>query len=314
MSHEVETMAFAHETPWHGLGNRVDETLTHKEMLVAAGLDWSVSKRPMSFQAADGRRVELPGQYQLVRDSDDQPLSPVGSRYKPVQNEEALRFFERFIEAGQAKLETAGSLRKGKVVWCLANLGHGFTLPGGDTVKGYLLLASPHEGGKSLMARTTPVRVVCANTMAMALSEKAKFEQRFSHAREFDADEAAETFGLVHEQMTEYERNARLLQKLNLSAEDAIRVLAPVYQPQAQAEELVRDEKLWSPTIRSVIDAYARAPGATSGTAWGLINGATYHSNHRATPEKDARLASAWFGTEAKRQQQLMTNLVEMAG
>ena len=313
MSHEVESMAWANEVPWHGLGAKVEGDLTYEEMLVAAGLDWTVSKRPYMFARQDGTMMASKSRVALVRDSDDAELSSVGTEWNPVQNREALRFFDQFSKAGHATLETAGSLRGGKLVWGLARLGDGFVLPGGDAIKGYVLLANPHEGGKAVIARTTPIRVVCANTMAMAFSREAKFEQRFSHVREFNADEAAETFGYAREQMNEFQLNAQTLQKLNLSWEDAIRVLAPVYQPQAELADLLRDEKEWSPSLRSVLEAYTDAPGAVPETGWGLLNGVTYHADHKAGKNNDSRLASAWLGTEAKRKEAVMTSLLEMA-
>lgn len=317
MSHEVESMAWTHQVPWHGLGAEVNDNLSYKEMLVAAGLDWTVSLRPTSFKGADGKQHSMKDRYVLARDSDDAPLSIAGGRYKPVQNEEALRFFDSFVKAGKAKMDTAGSLRGGKLVWGLAKLGADFKLPDGDAVKGYLLLASPHEVGRSLLARTTAIRVVCANTMAMATAGTGKFEKRFSHVRAFDADEAAELLSDAREGMKEFADHALELSKLNLTQEKAVEVLINVYMPgertKAELKKLIKDEPKWNPTVRGIMQAYESAPGAVPGTGWGLLNGATYRMNHKAGTNADNRLASAWVGQEQKRTSVLMGNLLQLA-
>lgn len=313
MAHQIETMAFAHEVPWHGLGVQVTADLSYDEMLVKAGLDWTVSLRPMHFTGNDGKSHEMPDRYALVRDSDDQPMSVAGTRYNPVQNKEALRFFDRFIQAGKARMETAGSLRDGKLVWGLANLGADFTLPGGDKVKGYLLLGSPHECGKSLLARTTAIRVVCANTFAAATAGSAKFEKRFSHVREFDADEAADLFDGARENMAEFAIEAAALKAMKLGREDVIKVLASVYQSNKEISLLLKDEKEWNPTMRVLMEAYETAPGADPGNGWGVLQAATYRSNHIAGTRADQRLNSAWLGSEAKRTADLMAGLRQLA-
>lgn len=314
----IETMAFAHETPWHGLGTRVTDELSYKEMLQAAGLDWTVSKQPLMFRTADGTLKEVPDRYALKRDSDDKLMSIASGRYVPVQNEEALRFFDKFVKAGKAKLETAGSLRGGKMIWGLAKLGADFKLPNGDEIKGYLLLASPHEVGRSLLARTTAIRVVCANTMAAATKGTAKFEARFPHAREFNADEAAELMTDARENLAVFADHARTLAKMNLTMDQAVRVILDLYQidkerTAAETKKMVKDSAQWNPTVRTIIDCYKNAPGATEGNAWGLLNGATYRANHKASNSADARLSSAWMGTEAKRSGVLMDRLLQLA-
>lgn len=313
MSHEVESMAYAHEVPWHGLGAQVSHDLSDEQMLVAAGLDWTVSKRALHFVGSDGKNHPVGNRRALVRDSDDRVLSTVGPDWRPVQNSETMQFFRRFVEAGRATLETAGSLREGRMVWALARLGEGFELPGRDRVRPYLLAASPHEGGKSAVFRTTAIRVVCANTLAMSNSETTQFEHRHSHVREFRVEEMSALFDGAREQMSEFEKNARVLADLNLSWEDCVRVLAPVYQPQAELALLLAEPKEWCPSLRSVMESYASAPGAVSGTGWGLLNGVTYHADHKAGRNADARLASAWVGTESVRKQRVMDTLLEMA-
>lgn len=315
MAHQIETMAYAHEVPWHGIGASVSPDMSDQEMLRAAGLDWTVSKHPMTITVA-GEAQEVPGQRALVRDTDRTILDVVGTHWNPMQNADAMRFFRSFVEAGEARMETAGSLRGGRMIWGLANLGTGFEVSPGDRVQGYLLLASPHESGRSVIARVTTVRVVCANTMAMAMQEQARFEARFSHRAEFRPEQAREAMGLAREAVSEHERNLRMLQSLNLSREDCIRILAPIWQPQADdVELLVRDpETHCSPSVARILEAAVVGAGAVPGTAYGLFCGATFAADHMANPSNpDQRLHSAWFGTEAQRKQRLLGSLLEMA-
>lgn len=330
MSHEVETMAFAHEVPWHGLGTNVPERVTIPEMLSAAQLDWTVDRRSIGvydFEPTGDKHHAsaqlIKGHYALTRSSDNKVLDIVGSRYQPAQNADVLAFFREFCERGGATLETAGSLKGGRLVWCLANIGKGFTLKGGDAVKGYLLLASPHECGRAIVARVTPVRVVCANTMAMAMSGSAVVEKRFSHSTAFDPVAAAEAMELVRDNMTEFERNAKLLSRLRLTEAEVVKILAPVYQPDgcegakeypAAADMIASNVEFASPTLTKVLGAYKSAPGAQVGTGWGVLNGATYYADHVARGEnRDSRLASTWLGREARRKSAVLDSLMALA-
>ena len=160
MSHEIETMAYAGETPWHGLGNPVSNNMTPEEMLVAADLNWTVSKRqaytldnPNCLNLLDPRSeanfLRCDGNYFLTRDSDNKILSPCGEGYVPFQNHQVLDFFKKFTEAGNMQMETAGSLKAGKDIWGLAKLNQKYELAGNDEVGGYLLVNNSHTVGKA---------------------------------------------------------------------------------------------------------------------------------------------------------------------
>ena len=313
MSHEVETMAWKHAVPWHRLGREVAPDAEVDEMVAAAEIDWTVSKRPIFYASAAGEAIAIKDTYALVRDTDDRHYSIVGRGWHPVQNRVAMEFFRAFVAAGGASMETVGALRHGQIVWGLANLKAGFTLPGGDSVKGYLLLASFHEQGKANIARVTPIRVVCANTLAMAMGGSARFEQRFSHVREFDPHEAAATVGAAREQIVEYASNARLLKKLRMTDEEVVRLLAPVYARDEDPEALVATKGQAHRTLKKVMDCYTSAPGADPGTGWGALNASTYYADHVARREGDSRLTSAWLGKESRRKNQVLSALLELA-
>jgi len=258
------------------------------------------------------------GFYALVRNTDNKILDVVGSRYVPVQPHEAMEFFTEFVEAGDATMETAGSLRGGRYIWGLANLGQSFTLKGKDEVKGYLLIACPYEQGKSFIVKQTSVRVVCHNTLSLALRDSG-LEFRMSHRQAFDdamIDKAKETLGLAREEAGEFEHNARKLKRLKLVEKDAIRVIAPIMAKAGKeaVKAMVEDfDENGTPRMKAIMDAYRNAPGADPGTGWGALNAVTYWSDHIASRTRDKRLTNAWFGRTARQKERLLDDLLEMA-
>lgn len=312
MSHHVESMAYTNEVPWHGLGARVDQAPTVKEMIRLAKLDWRVDRVPMQVNG-----VDVPGFAALQRSSDKKILDVVGAHYKPVQNVDAFKFFVEFVEAGGATMETAGSLRGGKLVWGLADLKASFKMKNkDDVVKGYLLIASPHEQGRSFTIRFTTVRVVCNNTLTLALTD---YSRKFSmnHRSTFDDTmiaKAKDTLGIARDQLGEFEHNAKVLQKLNLKERDIIRILQPVYQPDVALKDLLADfDEHANSKMKAVLGALSKAPGAEPGNGWGVLNAVTYYSDHIASRTADKRLTNAWLGRTAGHKEAVLTKLLEMA-
>lgn len=309
MSHQVETMAFANATPWHGLGNRVDPTVSIEEMTRAAGLDWEVQPYRL-FAEIDGHRVNV-DRAAFVRSSDRKVLTIASESWKPFQNRDAMEFFRDFTETGNITLETAGSLRGGRIVWGLAALHHSYEVTEGDKVAGYLLLISPHEVGKSNSVRVTSVRVVCANTMAMALAAgSAHYSQ--THASEFKADRAKEVVAAAIDQFMGNEKTSKKLAALKMSREDTIRVLAPHFQPDTEIEDLLKKDAL-NRRFEQVLESVNTAPGALPNNAWGVLNGVTHWADHVAGRNADTRLTRAWLGRTGRIKQRVMTDLLRRA-
>lgn len=308
MSHQVETMAYTNAVPWHGLGKyKAGGWKTTDGLLKDAKIDWSVERRPLYLKAGGHESGLIPGFAALTRDSDNKVLDIVGSRYTPVQNKEAFDFFKEFVEAGKATLETAGSLKGGKLVWGLAKLGTTFSMAGGDKVGGYLLCACPHEQGKSLMFKMVAERVVCHNTFSMAIAENGA-EWRMGHRTAFGEvkiEEAKSALGIAREQVGEFEKNARKIQKMKVSEEDVIKILLPFFGSDVKGAENQR--------MKQLIDIYERAPGAQPGNGWGVFNAVTYYADHIASRTSDKRLTNAWFGRTAGQKEKVMAKLVEMA-
>ena len=320
MSHEVETMAFANEVPWHGLGNRVDANVSVDEMLVAAGLDWKVQLHP-TFAKVGDELIRVPNKSALIRETDNKVLTTASDNWKPIQNREVLEYFREWAEAGKVTLETAGSLKGGKMVWGLANLNRGFTTNNGrDGVKGYILLASPHEAGKASSVRSTKVRVVCANTMAAAFNAPAEAVYKQNHLKDFDFAKAREIVEAAHEDLRISELNAKALESLAMSEYDTVRFLSKFFQPakdkdsqEAHVQKLMSDTEARSQSMHEVLLSVSKAPGAVPGTAWGVLNAVTFWSDHVAGRSKDARMSKAWFGENEKLKTQVERELVEMA-
>ena len=340
MAHQVETMAWANEEPWHGLGVEVPATLTPLEMQEAAGLDWTVSKRPSYTIDApewseDVGLIQADKTFHIVRDSDNQILSHCGRDYIPIQNEDVFKFFKRFTEAGHMTMETAGSLKNGGEIWGLAKISEDFELVGEDQIKGYLLINQPHIVGRSMIIKLTPIRVVCNNTLTFALgSAGASF--RIPHVRVF-GDEAIraaeEALGLSGERMAEFREAATFLTKKKAKHSDFLEYVGEVYQPTMIADYR-RDQELKAqgkiigelpPLVENfnkypnlAVEALKHAPGASlkssKGTWWGALNAVTYVEDHLHESEIPGNtLHSAWFGAAANRKSRALDLAVKYA-
>ena len=339
MAHAVETMAYAGETPWHGLGVKVEDNLTPQEMLVAAGLDWTVSKRHLFTHAdpdvnASDELIGVENYSVLVRDSDNKTFGPCGPRFIPSQNADAFEFFKKFTDAGDMKMETAGSLKGGEQVWGLANISEDFTLPGDDRVLGYLLVSVSHKWGKSNEIRFTPIRVVCNNTLTMALADNGRIGFRMPHVRALDSEvfvAAEEALGLAGDRMKEFKEAAEFLSSKQFDKDSIVNYVADLFQPdllKAQEEiENMSDTRMianrqtmveeFKRTPSLVYQAIDQQPGAklksSNGTWWGAMNAVTFVVDHKWGHDRDASLHNAWFGGRASLKQRAMNKAIEYA-
>ena len=159
----VETMYSTREKPWHGLGTVVREAPTSENALRLAGLDWNVVQEAIYTPF----REKIEGFKANVRDTDRKVLGVVSDRYKVVQNVEAFSFTDELLGHG-VRYETAGSLSGGRRVWLLARLPREYIIAG-ERISPYLVFSNTHDGSGSVKAAVTPVRVVCNNTLNLAL-------------------------------------------------------------------------------------------------------------------------------------------------
>jgi len=340
MAHLIETMAYAGEVPWHGLGTQVDSNMSPEQMLVAAGLDWTVSKRPAYFAAEkfvpnlyapelNSNMVLVEDNFFVVRDTDNKVLSHAGTGYNPFQNRDVMSFFKKFTEAGDMFMETAGSLKEGQEIWGLAKLKDGFQLAGGDEVKGYLLLNNSHKVGKAMTVMFTPIRVVCNNTLTLALNDAGANKFRILHLQMFDQEimqAAEEALGLSSTRMAQFKEQSEFLASKRAKTLDVDNFIAEMFQKDtllergkaANQNELppLRDE--FKRTALAVAEAYEVSPGSTlasaKGTWWGALNAVTYVVDHpRRVSSEGGSLYSAWFGNGANVKRRAMEKALEYA-
>ena len=317
MAHEIETMAYANAVPWHGLGNRVDKLVTVDEMLVAAGLDWEIKRERIYAKDENGKEIVIPNRRAMIRSSDNKVMTIAGGDWRPLQNRDMLNFFKDYCEAGGCTLETAGSLRGGSVVWGLANLNDGFAVGGNDAVRGYLLFTSPHQIGSAITVRTTTVRVVCANTMALAnRNGKGQTNYSQSHIGGFKFEKAKEAVENAHEQLKQASARANALHNLKMSMDDQLKFLAKFFgQPQdlgtPELLEICNSEK--ESHFGQVVASLQKAPGAEAGTAWGTLNAVTHWCDHVAGRTNATRMFNSWIGERANLKLDVETELMAMA-
>jgi phage/plasmid-like protein (TIGR03299 family) len=313
MAHLVETMAYAGETPWHGLGVHVPSDLSPAQMLEKAGLDWTVQKIP-AFADIDGAKTNV-GWSALVRSSDSEMLSVVSNDWNPVQNHEAFEFFHEYCAAGDMEMHTAGSLRGGQIVWVLAKIKESFELFKGDTVESYLLFTNPHKFGQSIDVRFTPIRVVCNNTLTLSLSQNADRMVKKSHRTEFDAAQVKEQLGIATDKLAKYKEMAAFLGSKRYNDDSLKDYFNRIFPVLAYNKEKGPQRKDLSKSATRALEIIGTQPGAqyAEGSWWQAFNAVTYLTDHEIGRSADSRLTSAWFGPNKNLKVKALETAVEMA-
>jgi len=301
----IDNMAYVNEVPWHGLGNQLTDNADIDQWRIDAGLNWEAKKSDMMYETEGGNLYYETAKQVIYRSDTEAWLGVVSPNFKIVQPAEVMEFFRDLTELGKFKMETAGSLFGGKKIWALARHNKQAKLPGNDVVKPYLLLATGMDGSLATNAQFTTVRVVCNNTLQMALS-RSHGHVRVTHRGTFYENEVKAELGLMDEEFSLFTEYAnKLAEKKVTSQAERMDYFARVFNP--NYEELSLDDQseyLELPTIQQVADVYEKFPGqslkSAADTAWGLVNGVTAYLDHvRNTQTVDARLNSAWFGNGA---------------
>ena len=312
MAHMIETrdgkvsMAWAGETPWHGLGTEVPNDLTPAQMLKAAGLDWKVTPVP-AFAEINGKQVDI-GHSALVRDVDNKILDVITNDWVPNQNEKAFEFFNDFVAAGEMEMHTAGSLKGGQLVWALAKVKDAFELFNGDSVESYLLFTNPHKYGWSIDVRFTPIRVVCNNTLSLSLGTKSEKMVKVSHRNEFDGDAVKETLGVAKEKLAKYKEMAAYLGSKRYSDESIVDYFTRVFPVSGSKKEISKNASI-------ALEIMDQQPGAefAEGSWWQAFNAVTFMTDHIIGRNADNRLTSAWYGANKNLKTKALETAVEMA-
>ena len=226
MAANVETMFYTREKPWHGLGTMVAEAPNSKDALRLAGLNWKVLQEPVYTENEE----LIQGYKANVRDTDRKVLGVVTDRYKVIQNEEAFAFTDTLLGEG-VRYETAGSLQEGRRVWMLARMPREFII-GGERISPYMVFSNTHDGSGAVKTALTPIRVVCNNTLNLAL-RTAKRSWSMIHTGDISGkiEEAKNTLLLADEYMTALGQEFENLRKIKLSerqVQDYIKILLPM--------------------------------------------------------------------------------------
>lgn len=226
MAANVESMFYTREKPWHGLGIMVAEAPNSKDALRLAGLNWKVLQEPVYTE----NKELIQGYKANVRGSDRKVLGVVTDRYKVIQNEEAFAFTDALLGEG-IRYETAGSLQEGRRVWMLARLPREFII-GGERISPYMVFSNTHDGSGAVKTALTPIRVVCNNTLNLAL-RTAKRSWSMIHTGDISGkiEEAKNTLLLADEYMTALGQEFENLRKIKLSEKqvlDYIKILLPM--------------------------------------------------------------------------------------
>ncbi len=322
-------MMYVGEKPWHKLGKELGQVATAAEALAAAGLDWTVSKKPLFLM--DGTPVD--DHFAIVRDDRNTPLGVVGNVYEPLQNKDAFSFFDAVVGMKEAIYHTAGSLRDGQYVWILAKLPGTIRVVKDDLIEKYLLLTNAHNGMKAARMLFTPIRVVCMNThnVAIALAEREIQKAReagetftgsatMRHTTNLGASVARvrQQLGIVSMQYQVYEDAAKRLAMTQVTTEAWKNyLLATGIRPTGKKDaELSTHSKNIIDEVSAMFDKGRGndLPGVKH-TAWGAFNAvAEYVDYSRSSDKNDTRSKSILFGSGATLKQKAWDAALAIAG
>lgn len=323
MAHELASasdMAFVGETPWHGLGNKLPKNQPIEVWQKAAGMNFEIKQTEVLFNSASGSGTNMlnlrsnPDSTVLYRSDSLEPLSVVSKRYKVVQPKDVLGFYRDLVSVGGFELETAGVLKGGKKLWALARTGQETVLAGGDKVKAYLLLATSCDGSLATTAQFTSVRVVCNNTLQMAVGER-KGAIRVPHSTVFDPVAVKRELGLGLSAWDQFMANMKAMANRPINKFEAMSYLVKVLGEPTFPLNNQPNQK----ALQHVYNLYAgHGKGSklqsAHGTTWGLLNSVTeYVDVHRRARSQDYRLDSAWFGQGAQIKQRALEGAIALA-
>lgn len=316
MAHEIETMAYVGKTPWHGLGSQLASQQPLDVWAQQAGMNWRIEESPVRFIAGPngylGEIHSYPENKVLYRSDNKTPLSVVSQRYKVVQPEEILEFYRDLTEKSGFELETAGVLKGGKKLWALAKTGQSGTLKNVDETKAYVLLATACDGSMATTAQFTSVRVVCNNTLAVALNGQAT-AIKVRHNTQFDAQLVKQQLGISVSAWDEYMYQLKQLSERKVNARDVTAFLEAVYSDTGDSQGVINERAI----SRSLELFEGRGMGANlvtaKNTAYGLLNSVTEYVDHEQRAKNaDYRLDSAWFGKGAGLKQKAMQQALRL--
>ncbi len=289
------SMMYIGEAPWHSLGTRLDKPATSEEAIQAAGLDFTVEKFRLQTIPND---LPVESHFATVRTDTMEVLGVVGSRYEPIQNKDAFTTFDALVGEGEAIYHTAGALGKGERIWLLAKLPDYIRVNGNDLVEKYLLLVNSHDGSSTVRVKLTPIRVVCENTLSLALSG-AEQEVHIRHtlnAKE-KLKEAHEILGLTNKLYTQLDAIFNRMSETKVQGQTLTDYVKAVFPEDPNSKDHAWVRKVHD----TVLELAESGEGAETarGTLWGAYNAVTEYVDHyrHAKGDESVRLKSMWFGS-----------------
>ncbi|HDV0648452.1 TPA: DUF932 domain-containing protein [Acinetobacter baumannii] len=345
MAHLVETMAFVGDTPWHGLGNPLSPNQPIEVWAQQAGMDWRIESSNVSYMAKNerGQNILMPYEEQrvLYRSDTHAPLSVVSQRFQEVQPKEILEFYRDLTEQSGFELETAGVLKGGRKFWALARTGQSAALKGKDVSNGYILLATACDGTLATTAQFTSIRVVCNNTLAIALKGQNSNAGvvKVPHSTKFDAEKIKQQLGISVRAWDEHMYEMKQLSQRKVTQNEAAAYFDAVFnntamsiaeqddniiqfyrdvatQAQANSKEKPEPNAKSMSKAMEMFNGQGRGAGLSSvkDTAYGLLCSITEFVDHeRRAMSTDHRLDSAWFGAGAALKQRGLEQALYLA-
>ncbi|NMM35987.1 MAG: DUF932 domain-containing protein [Glaciimonas sp.] len=318
MAHLVETMAYVGSTPWHGLGNQLTARQPLEVWAKQAGMDWQIREAPVRFMTESagslGAIMSFPENKVLFRSDTNAPLSVVSQRYQVVQPRDILEFYRDLTEISGFELETAGILKGGRKIWALARTGQSSTLKGNDVTNAYVLLATACDGTLATTAQFTAIRVVCNNTLAVALAGS-NGAVKVPHNTSFDPQAVKKQLGISVSSWEGFMYRMKGLSERKVKSNEAFNYFLRVFTDQSKTATGPTNERAMKKAI-ALFEGHGMGAelASSKGTAFGLLNAVTEFVDHeRRARSVDHRLESAWFGQGAALKQKALDQALMMA-
>jgi len=317
MAHQVESMAYVGETPWHGLGNQLSPHQPIEVWARQAGMDWNIKEASVRYFTECGGNLgaimSFPDNKVLFRSDNHEPLSVVSQRYQVVQPREILEFYRDLTEMSGFELETAGVLKGGRKFWALARTGQGGSIKGDDPINGYVLLATACDGTLATTAQMTSIRVVCNNTLAVALNG-ATNAVKVPHSTRFDPEAVKKQLGISVSAWDQFMYSLKTLSDRKVKNVEAQNFFWNVFSQDNAKPGAATNERAMAKAMELFEgNGMGSSLESSRGTAFGLLNAVTQFVDHeRRARSTDYRLDSAWFGQGATIKQRALDKALEM--
>lgn len=300
MAHEIESMAFFGKTPWHGLGTVLtdDDLYDWPAACEKAGLGWDVE---LTALVARDTTAEV-AHKGVRRTSDGKVLGVVGPRYCPLQNREAFGWFQPFLDAREAALHTAGSLRGGARVWVLAKIARDpLVIAPGDEVEKFILLSHGHDGSLAVRVGFTPIRVVCQNTLSLAHGSDASRLIRVRHSKALLANLAniRDVMDVANQEFEATAEQYRLLARRSINSADLRKYVKRVLKVDEADEIATRTANQIEEIVRLCESGRGNDLASVRGTYWTAYNGVSEWLGYSRGRSQTTRIDSLWYGEGA---------------